>query len=193
MTPSGNQRPLADRDSSVVIDHGDVSTRMSSLYVRVCRIGCRSQPGEVPRGQAPRLLRLGAAPLPQANLIPPDLLREESAGIHTRTRQCVRGSRSLHHDPTTPVSRPMDGFERSRISKLPNDQQRTRGLLVHTLSGLFLVVISVLSLELLKFVAYRDGIHPRGRAPRHSACYLCRQSDYFVRLASSHKQTTLKL
>ena len=97
---------------------------------------------EVPRGQVvreseilviteiedfrttPRLHRLGAAPHPQANLIPPDLLRAESAGINTRTHRCVRGSRSLHHGPTTPVSRPMDGFERSRISKPSNDQQR---------------------------------------------------------------------
>ena len=42
---------------------------------------------EVPRGQAPRLHRLGVASHPQANLIPPDLLREESAGINTRTRR----------------------------------------------------------------------------------------------------------
>ena len=36
--------------------------------------------------------------------------------------------------------------------------------------GLFLVIVTVLTLEILKFVAYSDGIHPRGQAPRHSAC-----------------------
>ena len=59
---------------------------------------------EVPRGQAPRLHRVGPAPHPQANLIPPDLPR---SGVgwksHPNTR-CVRGSRSLHHDPTAPVA-----------------------------------------------------------------------------------------
>ena len=34
---------------------------------------------------------------------------------HPNTR-CVREGRSLHHDPTTPVARPIDGFERSRVS-----------------------------------------------------------------------------
>ena len=51
---------------------------------------------EVPRGQAPRLHRLGSAQHPQANLIPSDLPREGSAGINTRTPRGVRGGRRLH-------------------------------------------------------------------------------------------------
>ena len=42
---------------------------------------------EVPRGQAPRLHRLGQAQHPQANLIPSDLPREGSAGITPELRE----------------------------------------------------------------------------------------------------------
>ena len=60
---------------------------------------------EVPRCQAPRLHRLGTAPHPQANLIPPDLLCEESAGIHTRTLVVsvgVGGSTTARQLPSHP-------------------------------------------------------------------------------------------
>ena len=68
-----------------------------------CSSHCPIPHSEVPRGQAPRLHRVGPAPHPQATVSPPELPRS-GVGWKSHPNREVRGSRSLHHDPTAPVA-----------------------------------------------------------------------------------------